>query len=225
MARTRTLANLRTDVRSKADVEGATTRHPNTRVDRWINQGIAALRDLMIEVRGRPYFRKNPPATITTIEGTTRYALPADFYQLISVRDSELGEFMVDFNVSNEAILRMPNIGRSVPTAYELQPGYIELLPSPGGGRDIILDYIPVMTDLVADGDTLDGYQGWEDYVVAFAAREIGIKDDEKGLVKACEDDMAMLTARIRKLAPKRDQFRPQRVRNTRGMRGGWPIR
>jgi hypothetical protein len=216
MARTRTLTQLIDDVRKKADVRGATARHPDADITRFINQGIAELRDLLIEARGRLYFRKAGGHPITTLADTSRYALPGDFHILISLRVQGQVHQLFPFTPDDELVLRAEGASSSLPTHYEIQPGYIELLPKHAAGETIIVEYIPTMTDLVAGGDLLDGYQGWEDYVVAYAAREIAIADDEQGVVRNCSDDMAKMALRIAKLAPKRDNHRPERVKNVR---------
>ena len=48
------------------------------------------------------------------------------------------------------------------------------------------------------------------------AARCVAVRDAEWELAAALKGELDDLTSRIRKLAPKRDQFRPERVRNVR---------
>lgn len=234
MPRTRTLEELTSDVRIKADIRNALSRWPNALLYRFVNQGGAALRDLMIEVRGQPFFRKSPAPAITLLAGTTEYTLPADFHMLISVRDEETGDMLRAFKVDDESWLRLDSLGADRATHYRLQQDpavsatpSIEFLPETRGGKRIILDYVPTYTDLVVAPGTpnaLLGFQGWEDYVVAFAAREVFKADDEREKVKEMTDEMAEIASRIRKLAPKRDQFRPERVRNVRNPFGRrWP--
>lgn len=218
MARTRQLSDLQNDVYKRSDTEGETDRHPTSDVTRYINQGGAALRDLMIEVRGRQYFRQNPPQTIATAASTSRYALNGDFYRLISVRIAGPGGMrLVPFIPEDEPMLREPSFTVAKPTHYEIQPGFIEMLPLHGAGWNVIVDYIPVYTDLVSGTDTLDGIDGWEEYVVDFAAHCIATKDEEWELAGALERDMAKLEARIKLLTPGRDSFRAERVKDVRG--------
>lgn len=210
-ARTRTLVLLRGDVRKKADVVGATARHPDSDLTRYINQGAARLRDLLIEIRGRAFFRATPHTFTTTT--ATRYALPSGFYQLLSLRDDE-GTVFTTFSAQDEGALRLITSGPA--RFYELQDGYVELLPAPQAGRLITLDWLKAHTDLSADADPLEGFDGWEDFVVAHAARCVAVRDAEWELAAALKGELDDLTSRIRKLAPKRDQFRPERVRNVR---------
>lgn len=217
MGRTRRLDELRNDARKRADVESATDRHPDADVTRYVNQGITELYDLLIDARGRSFFRKPTPHEITTLANTTRYPLPADFYQLISVRrEGETGDLLDPFTAEDEPWLRATSATATYATHYELQNGTIELLPLHAAGSIVAVEYIPTPTDLAADADTFDGINGWEEYVVAFAAREMAWKDDEPSVAAACTAQMAALAARIAKLATQRDRFRAPRVRDVR---------
>lgn len=216
--RGRTLEQLRTDAYERSDNEGATDRHPPDKVDRYINQGRAELYDLLVEARGRQYFRKNPPQTITTVEGVSRYELESDFYRLISVRKACSQQYLLaPFRAEDEPELREPGCETLEPTHYELQGPIIELLPKGPGGVCVVVDYVPVISDLEDDEDEHDGINGWEEYVVAFAARCMAMKDEEWPLANALGDEMARLRDRISKLAPTRDAFRAERVKDVRG--------
>ena len=219
VGRGRSLLDLRSDAYKRADCEGATDRHPPADVTRYINQSRAELFDILVEARGRSYFRKHPAATIATLAGTSIYDLPADFYRLISVRRQGAGgDLLRAMQPQDEPWLREPANTVQFPTHYELQAETIEMLPLHGAGTTIIVDYVPVSADLVLDGDIANGINGWEEYVVCFAARCMAVKDEEWPLAGALRADMASLRDRIAKLAPTRDAFRAERVKNVRGL-------
>jgi hypothetical protein len=225
VARTRTGEQLIDDSYLRADLVGATDRHPRTTVLRYINQGCTELYDLLVAARGRAYYRATP-TTITTTASTSRYALPAAFYRLISLRVSGAAGFCLEpFTPQDEPMLREPGATAEKPTHYELQPGYVEMLPLHRAGVSVICDYVPVFTDLTdSSGSTFDGINGWEQYPVYFAAREMLMKDGETAEANAQTQAMGMLAQRIGGLAPKRDAFRAERVKNVRGSfpGGGW---
>lgn len=225
MARTRTGEALIDDAYLRADLVGATARHPRVSVLRYVNQGAAELYDLLIEARGRAYYAVKPAQTITTTASTSRYALAAAFYRLSSVRVAGPGGYTLDpFTPQDEPWLREPGVTAATPTHYEVQPGYIELLPLHQASKSIIVDYVPVFTDLAdSSGSTFDGINGWEQYIVYYAAREMYSKDDELAKVREQDQAMAALAQRIAKLAPGRDAFRAERVKNVRGGGIGWP--
>jgi hypothetical protein len=190
---------------------------------RYVNQGCTELYDLLVEARGRTYYRATP-TTLTTATNTTRYALPASFYRLISLRVSgRQGYCLEPFSPQDEPWLREPGVTADKPTHYEIQPGYVELLPLHRASLSIVVDYVPVFTDLADDTTPFDGINGWEQYVTYFAAREMYSKDDEAAKVGEQNQAMQMLAKRIQGLAPKRDAFRAERVKNVRGGGGGFP--
>lgn len=217
MARGRRLDDLRADAYKESDNEGATERFPPAEVTRYINQGRAERYDLMIEARGRSYFRKATPYSITTTASTSRYALPPDFLHLLSVRVSGVDGFNLEpFAPEDEPVLRASTSTTTYPTHYELQPAYIELLPLHQAGKTIVVEYVPTITDLANDADEDNGYNGWEDYPVAYAAMRMTSKDDEPELYARLERRLAGLQERIRRLAPKRDRFKAERVKDVR---------
>lgn len=217
MARTRSGEDLINDSYLRADLVGATDRHPRDVVLRYVNQGCAEWYDLIVEARGRAYFRATP-STITTAASTSRYALPATFYRLISLRVSGSGGYCLDpFSPQDEPALREPGVTAAKPTNYELQPGYVELLPLHAANVSVIVDYVPIFTDLLdSSTSTFDGINGWEQYPTEYAAREMLLKDGEKSDAADCTAKLGALAARIAKLAPKRDAFRAERVKNVR---------
>jgi hypothetical protein len=224
MARTRSGADLINDAYRRADCEALTDRHPRSDVLRYVNQGAAEVYDMLVEARGRAYYRA-PPHVITTASGTSRYALDPSFYRLISVRmGGPTGYSLIPYTSMEEPWLRSVASGGGTPTHYELQPGYIEILPMHSAGQTLVVDYIPIMTDLTDSPDSgFDGINGWEEYVVDFAACCMLTKDDELQVVNTIRQDMGRLKARIDKLARGRDAFRAERVKDVRrGGFGGW---
>src|SRR5689334_5732180 len=80
--RTRTLAQLRDDVRARADMRNSTFI-TDADINEYINQSIAVLYGKLVGVKGQDYFEKS--SSFTTTQGSTLYNLPSDFWQLISV--------------------------------------------------------------------------------------------------------------------------------------------
>ncbi len=225
MARSRELQDLRDDARKRADVESAEDRFPDDEVDRYVNQGCAELYDLLIEARGRTYYRAETPWEFDTATGTTRYTddFPEDFYRLIGVRvsDGSSTRPLAGLQPQEEAYLRTPSVGGFWPTHYELQADALLVLPSPQAGLTVTMDYIPACPLLSDDVSTFDGINGWEEYAVCFAARCIALKDEEYELAQVLAGEMQRLSGRIAKLAPHRDAFRAERVQDVRRL-GGW---
>jgi hypothetical protein len=222
MARTRTGEQIIDDAYLRADLVGATDRHPRTTVLRYANQGGAELWDKIVAARGRAFCATKPPQSITTTASTSRYALATAFYQLSAVRlDGTGGYCLLPFETQDEPMLREPSLTAQYPTHYQLQPGYIELLPLHSAGSTIKVDYVPHFTDLTdSSGSTFDGINGWESYLSVYSAREMFRHDGEKQDAAECTAELAALSARIAGLAPKRDAFRAERVKNVRRIGG-----
>lgn len=226
MARNRSGADLIDDALLRADVQEATDRHPRPEVLRHVNQGRAELYDILVEARGKAYFRSATPWTVTTTADTTLYTsgFPATFYRLISVRvtdaDGHGGAPLEPLQPQEEAWMLDPD-AEGWPTHYDMRPNGIGIYPEHDADLRVVVEYIPCVTDLADDSATTnaDGVNGWEEYVVEFAARRIAKKDGDMELIADCDREMARLKERIKRLAPNRDTFRARRVQDVRGPR------
>lgn len=214
MARARTLAEMVDEAYSLSDTEGETDRHPRSDVIRWVNKGLLELYDMLVEARGRDYYRAEQ--VIPLVPGTTDYALPIGFYKLVGLRH-EQGGALHPYDPAQDAELRDGSVmvGAS-PRYYQLRGANVTLLPVPGAGN-VICDYVPAFADLSAESSTFDGVSGWEDYASLFAAKRIAIRNEDFELVATLTQEMATLAERIGKLAPKRDAGHPRRVTDVRG--------
>ena len=193
----------------------------------------AALRDVIIAARGKLYFRSSTPWTFTTTKNTVLYTagFPLTFYEAIAVRVDCNG--CSPANLDLVGPLELPALVdkrrcSGWPTHYDLRPNGIEIYPRHDAGLTITVEWIPASDDLEDSGTSYaDGYNGWEDYIVAYAAKKMAEKDDEPAVQASCVSEMAELAARIKLMAPKRDIHRPRRVQDVRGarmfgrMRGG----
>ena len=233
MARVRTLSQMREEAYRKADCEGAYDRHDRADVDRDINQGIAQWWDALIEVRGAEYLQKQTPTSITTVASTTAYNLAADFYMLVGVRIADAGGYpLVRFAPEEEAALRELSTSGGWPTHYQVRRHVnttatpqgevthsLVVLPAHPAALTLTVDYVPHAPELVNDADYLDGANGWEDYAILYAAREMADRDDEPALYGRLDVRMKEARARITRVAPKRDMHQARRVKDVRGSR------
>ncbi len=229
MARTRSGLALIDDAYDRSDNIGAIARHPRVNVLRYVNQGGAELWDLLIEARG-PEFWRATAHEITTTADTTSYALNTAFYMLVSVHvkdaNDEGNEPLIPFSTQEEPFLRDESNGSDgFPTHYQLRRSSagadtISVLPEHDANLTIVVDYVPVFTDLTDASDSyFYGVNGWEEYIVAYAAHKMAVKDEEFQLASVLVDEMKSIRARIMKLAPKRDMHRARRVKDVRGPR------
>lgn len=212
---TRTLLQLRTEARQRADMENDDSFITDTEATRFINQSIKRLYDLLLTNQGGDYYVASN--TFSTVGGTDTYALPAGFYRLLGIdvnfggpRPVPLKPFM--FHERNDYRY---NTGWNYYEAvrYRILGSNIQFIPIPGGVFSVTLWYIPTFTDLVADGDLFDGFNGWEEWVVVDSA--IKMQEKEENVQPELVARLAGLTAQIEALAEGRDHGFPQRVIDT----------
>jgi hypothetical protein len=136
MARTRTCAEMRDDAYKRADEETNTDRFPTAEVDRYVNQGIAELYDLLIDARGREYYETTPADTTTT--SAQSYALPATFYKLINARilngSNQSWTLQPFMNAEESAIEDLAATTNNGPYWYQIRSGNLYIAPTPTAG-------------------------------------------------------------------------------------------
>jgi hypothetical protein len=211
---TQTLAQLRTNVRRMADVAGgtATQRHPDADLNDYVNRGIAALRrELDVAIPDQRFLTSS---TVSTVAGTSTYALPAAFNHLVSVDLTAYGTkvWLVAYEMHERATLTTPDTTYSgVPHAYRLQGSNIELLPVPQGVFTLTLWYTADPSTLSSDAATFDTITRLDDYVIAYAAKLVAMKDKNWDLVQACDGMMTALREDVQFIARSRDRNSPSR--------------
>ena len=185
MARSVTLLNLRTWARQLASVES----DPNitdTELTALANRHITEVYDLLIDAGPPDYYVA--ATTITTVIGTTAYAVPANFRS------------MLDVYVAESAT--------TVRAVQPMRPGDRGRYRAPLSVQSVTLEYIPTPTLLAADGDLFDGVSGWEELVANLMARDVMIKQEADA--SNVKENIARLTARIAMRSRNRDRGHPR---------------
>lgn len=227
MASNVSLTTLIATVRQRADIEGETLRFPDSELIAYINKSITELYDLLVTA-DEEYFLSQQ--LITTVSGTSSYALSADFYKVkgvdINIGTSQLiaaKPFM--FAERNAFQNQSMAWGYDTTVYYRLRGNNIVFLPAPSGALAVTVWYIPTPGVLVAGSDTLDGVNGWEELVVADVAIKVGLKDE------IAPEDMATRQARKSEALSRistmkeRDPGAPQRIIDTSAQNVLWPFR
>lgn len=211
-----TLAELKTQSRQRADMENSTFIGDDE-LTTIINSSASELYDLLIGVF-EDY--KLTSSTLSITPNTDTYNLPSDFYKLRGV------DLVLDAN-GNAVTLKPFNFGERnnymfTPTwnvvglpylRYHLQGNSMRFVPIPSTTQTVKLWYIPAITRLVNPSDTLDGVNGFEEYVIVDAAMKMRIKE-ESGIDELLVSKQ-MLTQRINAMASNRDAGEPERVTDT----------
>lgn len=207
MSRNVTLSSLKTQVQQRTDQEVAGPV-ADAELTGLINQSYAELVDLLVSQDEEYYISSYD---VTTAAGTTSYSLPADFYKLkgVDIREaSGSGQFTQarpfqwnERNLLSNAVLTPALNGP--PCYYSMRGSNLILNPAPDGQRTVRIWYVPCATTLVSGSDTVDGVNGFEEYIVVDAAIKCLIKEEKdiSALVMQKKD----LLKRIERMAGSRN--------------------
>lgn len=214
MARTITRAALRARIRLEADLGSDATsgRYPNVNIDNEINSSVQAMREL-VSSPNRKLYLKPTAFTTMTVGPLAGYRfgtvpLPVDAVQVYSI-EIQLSTaenatiYAGDFAERNEYsnVYGGPN---GTPESFELYnigaesgasvtPGVIAIFPAPDRAYQYSIWYLPNWTDIAtgAGGDTsvINGYAGFDDYVVWDCVSKFCIGDADRQQVYAMAED------------------------------------
>lgn len=199
----------------------------------YLNLAYFELYDILIQKYGDDYF-VTTPYSFTTDGTSQQYTLPTNFYkflgldlQLGSVQDSwvTIRPFMFGernrYSVPNfQSFYGVTNL------RYRVFGNSLFLTPIPAAGQTLRMWYIPILTELVSDSDTVNGISGWQDYLPVEAAIKALMKEESD--VSMLQSRKQALIARIESAAEGRDAGNPQTVTdsattdNWYPMNGGW---
>ncbi|MEZ0208565.1 MAG: hypothetical protein ACAH17_00105 [Candidatus Paceibacterota bacterium] len=208
-----TLAQLKTRARERADQENSDFVS-DEELTGYLNSSIAELHDLLVAAYGEDYFLEDPHA-ITTVSGTSDYALPDDFYKLkgVDVRINSGSWFSVrpfNFNERNRnedvtwGLVGGPNI------RYRIMGSKIKFSPAPTGAFGVQLWYVPVAPVLVDDADTFDDVNGYSEYIIVDAAIKMMAKEESDVSVLMAQKQA--LKRRFEEMALNRDAGQPESI-------------
>lgn len=164
MAQNVTLSSLRASVRFDGDCV-STRVFSDARVDYAINQACRRVWNLLIRCRPSHCVRTQTPSTTANVDTV---ALAAAFMKIrhIDVLDGDYYP-LFPFNLSEQ--WRFRNVSQPRGLRYCPVEQNIVIAPTPTAVWSLRIRYFPAFTALVADGDTFDGINGFEDLVIADA--------------------------------------------------------
>ncbi len=223
MARTATRLQIRDDARAHSDTVSS-THTTDTQLNRWINQELAALWDILVAADVDRYVKTYQ---FTATSGTTSYTLPSDFYKPRGL-DRVIGDDRVsidewqfhernrystttgtpdDYSDVRYRIMGQGIDGTDARIRFEGDPG----------SYTYELWYVQAPQTLDADGDTFDGVAGWEDWIAYSVA--IRILNREESDPTMLLQERAQIERRIANMATGRASGSPPRIQDTRNRR------
>lgn len=205
----------------------------NVEVDRWINMAIKELVALLTR-HGMHWTEETFEIDSATDLTDGKAYLPTDLWSVLTVHGVDdnsnawrLGRhghrFRPNTTVSSDAsTYRVYKI-----TTADVTVGVtlgsltqIELYPVPASGTYEVR-YVPIPATLVDDDDAFDGVMGWEEYIHAWVARRILIKEGSD--VRDLDSTLAVTRARIQDEAQAAEATEGMTVANVRHGRAGLP--
>ncbi|WP_394825030.1 hypothetical protein [Pendulispora albinea] len=215
MARNVSLAELRQRVRWRIDEENATRRTPDTELNVAINEGIASYHTELVRCRGQGFGEEQ--ATITTVAGQTTYPLPTRWLSVVKVWTMDGGvECVLRTFEEFETDGLSDAVSGDVESSYRVQADTIAFRPAPTAQQVFFVRFIGAAVKLVADTDKVDGINGLEEYIVAWAGRVIAIKNRDWELRDTLTGMMAEKLDQMRALEAMRTTAEPPRMSDVR---------
>jgi hypothetical protein len=186
----------------------------DSELNQYINSSYQELYDLLV-ASFEDYYTL-APVTFSISSGSNTYSLPADFYKLRGVDcslDSVNYYTMQPFDFANRN-----NFNQSVgvlnagqyQNQYRIVGDKIYITPEDNAVGSYRIWYVPRATTLALDSSTLDGINGWEEYVVVDAARQC--LDKEESDTQALMLEKEALKQRIITMAARRDAGMPKSI-------------
>lgn len=235
MAKNVTLASLRTQILQRSDRVGddPTEGYVTTpELNGYINNSIGEFSDLLFSAMPEAV-RKS--STIAVVGTTDTYILPADFKHILGVEfalNGAGGPWLdvrrCQWTERNKYTLR-PQVLIPGVVPFEYLPfqdpvsGWsLQLIPSPVSQAALRVWYSPAYTTLEADGDTLDGINGLEEFVIVDCAIKVAQKEETD--VSVLMAQKTALISRIQSQGKNRDASEPPHmgwVGATTGWDGG----
>lgn len=226
--RLRQLSDLRASAVVLANAPTPTTTTSAAIVDwnQWINAGRAELFRKVVSAAGKDAYLK--PTTIVTVgTGVFAYALPDDFWELTRVAlQLNTNDFVVleRFTEAERPYLLSATPGwNGEPFKYSLMgkaqenvAQTIEFLPIPAANLTVVVGYVYGPPLLVNDGDVLDGFAGFEEYVIVYAARRYAMKSEGRERAAELLGEMGRIELDVLAQSKQTDAFSPPRVQMTR---------
>jgi hypothetical protein len=174
-------------------------------VNQYINDSYLELYDILV-TKFEDYYISTSISTITA----ATIALPTDFYKLVGL-DRTVSEGSSEYyplkpfnfhNRNRKGYLGL-RYGMYPDVQYRILGNNIELVPNDMAGGTYKLWYVPRATVMASDSSTIDGVNGWEEYIVIDAAMKCLAKEESDVSVFLVEKQA--IKKRIEEAAQNRD--------------------
>lgn len=209
--RTVSLTTLRSRVRWRTDTEREVSRFPDAELDDCINEAIAQFHSEIVRADGQGV--EEASTSFMTVANTDTYPLPAVFLELRGVILTSFGykrtlrvwsEIDVDL-IANDDLW----VNNDCISFYRLVGQNIQLMGMPKAAFRVDVKYVQTAVKLVAPSNTVDGVNGLEEYVVAWAGERFALKNRDWELNGALKAEREEIVDRLRALISNRNDAEP----------------
>lgn len=210
MSRTRTLSDLRTEIRERADVDSNYVG--DAQLNRLINARLARVYRLLVSRNKDLYVQSDDLAVVS---GTASYAPTGDFWRVlgVDVLDGSDWRALQRFNFADRN--RMQTTVTRLNTRYRVVNGEVRLAPTPNWSGTVRVWYIPTAPTLVdapATPNTWEGWAGYEELAVVEAV--IQLKSMQEEDTSAEQVERKALLADVFEACSDHDDANPDQVRD-----------
>lgn len=220
MSRTTTLATIRRRARELADMEdtGSDNYVDDTELNGMINASLGLWHSMVATAVPERYEAEDD----ITATGAASYNLPADYYKTLAVEYVESDGDRRDLRrVSFRERNRFERSTSSTALGYRIVGSTIVLIPAPDSGsyKHVYVTHADVLS---ADGDTVDGVNGWEEWITFDVAIKLMLKEESDASHLIYERNR--LTQEIQQAAADRNAGESRRVINVRRQRARYNV-
>lgn len=183
MASTVTVTNLTTRLRRAADIENATDRFPDAELQDYLKTAHREWWDFLINNGGGHLFETTH--SVSTVADTATVALASDHYRMVGVDATVAGwtRTLEPIPVGERNRYSAGGISWHGLTriGYRVLGANLRLYPTPDAVYALTVHYLPeAEVDFGTGSNTVDGYNGWDEYVVLTAALNVLTKDNRR---------------------------------------------
>lgn len=227
MATTMTLTELKNAVRQRSDMENSQFVK-DTELTSYINQSYFELYDLLVQKYGDNYFVASP-YSFSSDGVNDEYTLPTDMYKLLGVdlalsNSTDSWVTIKPFNFAERNRYAVPNFQSFYGITnlrYRLMGNKLKFTPIPQANQQFRLWYVPRLTTLVNNTDTVDGISGWTEYIIIDAA--IKCLQKEESDTNVLMGQKLAIIQRIENASENRDAGFPRTVADVSFSNYEWP--
>lgn len=197
---------------------GADNYVDDTELDGMINASLGLWHSMVAQAVPERYEAEQD----ITADGSTGYALPADYYKTLAVEYVETGGDRRDLHrISFRERNRYEQGTNSTAIGYRIVAGNVVLIPAPDSGsyKHLYVTHADVLSDV---SDTVDGVNGWEEWIIFDVAIKMMLKEEADASSHIF--DRNRIQKEILQVAADRNAGESRRVIDVRRRRGHYNV-